>query len=176
MKIIRKFINAVLPAKAGIYPLHAKMNSPFRRKGGWKKIAVLVVLVNINCAYADSALSQCSQILALSHDDFEAQISNPNQAQTISQTLDICAKQNLCSQLSGINNCSAKLANRVFDSNYQAYLSTVANQNANSTNNNMNTIAAPISNTNTAPTNNSNSITPLANPNTTAPKQSINWF
>lgn len=140
------------------------------------KKLTFIILLNIGFSFAYAApISQCSDILALSRSDFSAEINDPNQVQSISETLDSCAKQNACAQINNITNCASELANRVFDSNFKAYEIAAASTNTN-------TYSAAPNNTIVAPTNNNapattNYIAPLANPNAApAPKQSINWF
>lgn len=146
-----------------------------------KKFILISLMMSSSLVYAASPISQCTKILALSKDDFAAQISDPGQAASISETLNACAKQNACAEIDGIDDCASKLANRTFDSNFAAYANAAASTNNNSNNANVVAMPAPTDNNTVAaptqPTNTSTYIAPLANPNAApAPKQNINWF
>lgn len=135
-----------------------------------------VFAVNV---YADPATpDQCQTILNLSDSDFN------QQAATYSATLNSCAQQNSCSQIDGITNCGALLANRVFTSNFQAALSggqsnTVAQAAPEATPAAQTTTVAPQ--TNSTNNNNNNQPTYLApaptnSTSSTTKTNSINWF
>lgn len=148
-----------------------------------KKFMLAGLLAISSLVYAGAPISQCTKILALSKDDFAAQISDAGQAASISEALNSCAKQNACAEIDGIDDCASKLANRSFDSNFATYMNAAGSNDTSDATATAAPATAAVTNSNasspavTQSSNNSTYIAPLANPNAApAPKQSINWF
>lgn len=153
------------------------------------KISLLLLASVALCAIANDEppVAQCQSYLAMSTASFSNALNNQATAGEISAALSSCEKYNACSEISGIDNCSALLYNRGFDS-MLAFNDASTNNSASAATNNTGSYT-PIDNTadtstaNSDNLNNADNSSDSDNPvdtgnsnNNSNNKESINWF